>query len=168
MNFGYYRTGQISAAKKDELKHKLLNIVETERFIFCDEKSSSNTQEQYRLLQHLLRQGDCLYLDRLDSLGNNYKQIAKEWQHITEEIGADIIILDAKHYLDSRQMRMEQPDGLSQHSFLFLLEYLYEIQRSRIRGSQKKSLMPKTSDPKKNGRPKLQIDQQLLKETAMR
>ena len=44
--------------------------------------------------RQLLREGDVLTVYSIDRLGRNYTEIMKQWQYITQEIKADIRVLD--------------------------------------------------------------------------
>ena len=124
MDFGYYKTGLLSFSEEKHHKDILLQIIPEERFIFYDVPPHSNPPEQYNLLLQLLRKDDCLYLPCLEALGFSLEQIHKRWLFITEELGADIIVLNSHGYLDSRKMRDSLGNTVSQECFLFLLEYL--------------------------------------------
>lgn len=58
-------------------------------------------RQKYEALLRKLRRGDTLYLMSLDRLGRNYREIIEQWQHITRDIGADIVVLDMP-LLDTR------------------------------------------------------------------
>lgn len=58
-------------------------------------------RQKYEALLCKLRRGDTLYLMSLDRLGRNYREIIEQWQHITRDIGADIVVLDMP-LLDTR------------------------------------------------------------------
>ena len=147
----------------------LLDAVGEERFVFCDEKGGAHPQEQYLFLRKLLRRGDCLYLDRLDSLGTNLMQMAEQWRLLTEEYGVDIVVLEGETYLNSRRMQTAVQDGITQQEyFLFLLRYLHEMQRNRARDNRKSSSETAGYTGKKIGRPRLQIDEVLFAETEKR
>lgn len=71
------------------------------RHVFID-KISGRTfdRPQYNLLvgthttAPLLRKGDLLVILSIDRLGRDYNEIMNEWRHITQEIGANIKVLD--------------------------------------------------------------------------
>nr|WP_229524255.1 recombinase family protein [Paenibacillus farraposensis] len=78
-----------------------LGIIERDYFI--DKKSGKNfDRPQYQALKSVLRKGDILFIKELDRLGRNAEEIKREWQDITHEIGAHIVILDMP-ILDTRQ-----------------------------------------------------------------
>ena len=63
--------------------------------IFCDYQSGKAfDRPAYQRLLKRLKAGDCLIVKSIDRLGRNYKDILVEWQRITKEIGADIVVLD--------------------------------------------------------------------------
>lgn len=65
-----------------------------ERDYFIDKQSGKNfDRPQYQTLKSVLRHGDILFIKELDRLGRNAKEIKREWQDITYEIGAHIVIL---------------------------------------------------------------------------
>ena len=41
-----------------------------------------------------LKRGDVLVINSIDRLGRSYKDVIKQWQYITQEKGADVIVLD--------------------------------------------------------------------------
>lgn len=50
-------------------------------------------------------QNNVLVIKSIDRLGRNYKQITAEWKEITQELKADIIVLDMAPLLDTRQYK---------------------------------------------------------------
>ena len=49
-----------------------------------------------------LKSGDLLIVKSIDRLGRNYNDILTQWQYITKEIRADILVLDME-LLDTRK-----------------------------------------------------------------
>ncbi|WP_407057260.1 recombinase family protein [Bacillus toyonensis] len=67
----------------------------SERHIYIDKRSGKDLERpKYQTLKHVLRKGDILYIHSLDRLGCNKDAILKEWNGITQEIQADIIVMD--------------------------------------------------------------------------
>ena len=169
MKFGYRRYSKEQTDEERQLLQKIYQYVTESRFIFADEKNIENTQECYGFMRQLLRAGDELYIDRLDSLGANFITMAQEWQYITQQVGARIVVIEHPDYLDSSNMQKDNPTGISaQEYFLFLLQYLNEIQRKRMRESQRQGIEEAVRSGKKMGRPCLEWDWQLFAETAER
>ena len=79
---------QIDAFKKEGIE---------DRYIFID-KCSGNAgnlekRSEYQRAKALVRKGDVIFLDALDRLGRNAKEIEQEWRYFTEEIGCDVVVL---------------------------------------------------------------------------
>lgn len=71
--------------------------------IFIDYQSGKDFDRPgYRKLIKRLKAGDLLIIKSIDRLGRNYDEILVQWQLITKEIGADILVLDME-LLDTRQ-----------------------------------------------------------------
>ncbi|MFP7225292.1 recombinase family protein, partial [Priestia filamentosa] len=63
--------------------------------MFIDKQSGKNfNREQYQLMKRMMRKGDILYIHSLDRFGRNKEEILQEWNAITKEIEADIVVLD--------------------------------------------------------------------------
>ena len=71
--------------------------------IFCNRQSGKDfDRPAYQRILKRLKPGDLLIVKSIDRLGRNYKDILVEWQRITKEIGADILVLDME-LLDTRE-----------------------------------------------------------------
>ena len=57
---------------------------------------------QYKKLLRRLRRGDTLFVQSIDRLGRNYREIIEQWQYLTSEKGVDIVVLDMP-LLDTRR-----------------------------------------------------------------
>jgi len=63
--------------------------------IFTDKISGKDFERpQYKRLLKKLKSGDRLIIKSIDRLGRNYKEIVEQWQIITKDLQADIIVLD--------------------------------------------------------------------------
>jgi DNA invertase Pin-like site-specific DNA recombinase len=56
------------------------------------------------LLKRILRKGDVLYIHSIDRFGRNKEEILEEWNDITKNIQADIVVLDMP-LLDTTQYK---------------------------------------------------------------
>lgn len=71
--------------------------------IFIDKQSGKDFERpNYKRLIKKLKPGDLVIIKSIDRLGRNYEEIIKQWQHITKEIRADILVLDME-LLDTRR-----------------------------------------------------------------
>lgn len=72
-------------------------------YIFADKQSGRDfDRPQYKKLLRRLRRGDTLFVQSIDRLGRNYREIIEQWQYLTSEKGVDIVVLDMP-LLDTRQ-----------------------------------------------------------------
>ena len=71
--------------------------------IFIDKESGKDFKRNgYKKMVRKLKDGDQLFVKSIDRLGRNYEEILKEWNYITKDIKADIVILDFP-LLDTRK-----------------------------------------------------------------
>lgn len=85
-----------------------------DRYIFIDKCSGNagnlDKRENYQRARAIVRQGDTVYLDALDRLGRNAKEIEQEWRYFTEEVGCDVVVLSMP-ILDTRGRTEDDPTG---------------------------------------------------------
>ena len=95
MEYGYVR-----AQKGQSLKRQTEIVTEYvgEENLIADETG----EDGYLALKKKLQPGDLLVIKSLDRLGSSYEEILREWTQITEEICADILVLDMPQ-LDTRK-----------------------------------------------------------------
>ncbi|SDI45522.1 Resolvase, N terminal domain, partial [Alteribacillus persepolensis] len=91
--------GYIRVSSKDQNEKRQIAAMKehgiNERDIFMDKVSGKDFQrENYQLLKRILRKGDVLYIHSLDRFGRNKNEIVEEWNDITKNIQADIVVLD--------------------------------------------------------------------------
>lgn len=76
-----------------------------DRYIFMDECSGNEgnleKRKNYQKAKAVVRKGDTVYLDALDRLGRNTKEIEQEWRYFTEEVGCYMVVLNMP-LLDTR------------------------------------------------------------------
>lgn len=87
---------QIDAFKKEGIE---------DRYIFIDKCSGNagnlDKRPEYQRARAIVRKGDTVYLDALDRLGRNTKEIEQEWRYFTEEVGCYMVVLNMP-LLDTR------------------------------------------------------------------
>lgn len=128
--------------------------------IFIDKKSGKNfDRENYQLMKRILRSGDLIYIPSLDRLGRNYSMISHEWKDITQNIKADIVILD-QPLLDSRQQK-DLLGTFINDLILGILSYVAETERVKIKTRQRQGIDLALSRNVKFGR-KLKTKDDLL------
>ena len=137
--FGY---GRVSSQDQNEERQidALLKAGVDERDIFIDKKSGKDfDREQYKAMVGRLREGDLVIILSLDRLGRNYTEIQKEWQYITQEIKADIKILDMP-LLDTSTSTDNLDRRFIADLVLQILSYTAEKERENIRKRQREGI----------------------------
>ncbi|WP_241327102.1 recombinase family protein, partial [Escherichia coli] len=91
--------GYIRVSSKDQNEGRQLEAMRkigiTERDIYLDKQSGKNFERaNYQLLKRIIRKGDILYIHSLDRFGRNKEEILQEWNDLTKNIEADIVVLD--------------------------------------------------------------------------
>lgn len=104
------RFGYIRVSSKDQNESRQIismsDLGINERDIFMYKASVKDfDREQYQLLMRVLRKEDVLYIHSLDRFGRNKEEILGEWNEITKEIQADIVVLDMP-LLDTTQYKI--------------------------------------------------------------
>ena len=93
--FGYARISsrdQNEGRQIEQLKAEGISVSN----IIIDKQSGKNfdrTGYQY-LIKNRLSEGDSLVITSVDRLGRNYQEITEQWKHITQDLKADIKVLD--------------------------------------------------------------------------
>ena len=152
--FGYCRVSSADQ-KEDRQVQAMLDLEINERDIFIDKLSGRNfDRPMYQAMKAQLRKGDLLVIKSIDLLGRNYKQIYDEWREITNEIGADIRVIDLP-LLDTTRT-----DGLIGQVIsdivLQLLGYVAEQERAFIKQRQAEGIACAKAKGKKLGRPAIE------------
>ena len=84
--YGYCRISDKDQNEARQIK-AMIDAGVDERFILVDKQSGKDfNRPQYQNLKNALREGDLLIIKSIDRLGRNYKEIIKEWQHITQRL----------------------------------------------------------------------------------
>lgn len=85
-----------------------------ERYIFIDKVTGNagNLEKriEYQRAKTIARKGDVVYLDALDRLGRNAREIEQEWRYFTETVGCDVVVLNMP-LLDTRGRTEDDPTG---------------------------------------------------------
>lgn len=100
--YGYAR---VSSREQNEARQlaAMCNAGLRPEYIFAEKQSGRDfDRPQYKKLLHRLRRGDTLFVQSIDRLGRNYREIIEQWQYLTSEKGVDIVVLDMP-LLDTRQ-----------------------------------------------------------------
>ena len=105
MNIKYLGYARVSTRDQNE-DRQIIALTEfgvPKSAIYADRQSGKDfDRKNYRRMLKKLKKGDVLVIKSIDRLGRNYKDVIKQWQYITQDKGADIVVLDMK-LLDTRQ-----------------------------------------------------------------
>lgn len=100
--YGYVRVSSREQNEARQLAAMCNAGIRTEH-IFADKQSGRDfDRPQYKKLLRRLRRGDTLFVQSIDRLGRNYREIIEQWQYLTSEKGVDIVALDMP-LLDTRR-----------------------------------------------------------------
>lgn len=150
--FGYIR-GSSSDQNIDRQLKEMLDVGINDRDIYIDKQSGKNfDRPQYVALKTVLREGDLLYIKSIDRFGRNSREIKKEWEDITQNIGVDIKVLDMP-LLDTTQYK-DLIGNFVSNLVLEVLSFVAEQERVNIRQRQKEGISIAKAKGKHLGRPK--------------
>ncbi|TFZ11484.1 recombinase family protein [Bacillus cereus] len=158
--FGYIR---ISTKDQNEARQieSIKKFVTDERDIFIDKQSGRDfNRYQYQLLKRMLREGDILYIHSLDRFGRNKEGILQEWQDITQNIKAHIVVLDMP-LLDTTKYK-DSLGTLITDLVLQILSWLAEEERTRIKVRQREGIDIAKKKGIHMGRPRVQITEEFI------
>ncbi|WP_341349285.1 recombinase family protein [Proteiniclasticum ruminis] len=143
--FAYIRVSSKDQNQAGQLK-EIQELGINERDIFIDKESGKDfNRSQYQALKQCLREGDMLYIKSIDRFGRNSKEIKKEWKDITQNIKADIKVLDMP-LLDTTQYK-DQLGSFVSDLVLQVLAFVSERERDNIFSDKpKESHLPKQKE----------------------
>lgn len=136
--FGYIR---VSSRDQNEGRQReaMRKIGINERDIYLDKQSGKNFERKdYQLLKRMIRKGDILYIHSLDRFGRNKEEILQEWNDLTKNIEADIVVLDMP-LLDTTQYKDSMGTFIAD-LVLQILSWMAEEERERIRKRQREGI----------------------------
>ena len=159
--FGYIRVSTKDQNEARQLKEMLERDI-PERDIFIDKESGKDfDRTNYKALKQCLRQGDLLYIKSIDRFGRNSKEIKKEWEDITQNIKADIRVIDMP-LLDTTQYKDTLGSFVSE-LVLQVLAFVAERERENIRQRQAEGIAIAKVNGKHLGRPKATVPKEFDK-----
>lgn len=161
--YGYAR---VSTAEQN-LERQLVELrkyADDERHIITDKASGKNFERKgYNTLvgtatnAPLLREGDLLVITSLDRLGRNYVEVRDQWNYITNDLKANIKVLDMP-LLDTATEDSNLDRKFLADLVLQMLSYFADKERQSIRLRQRQGIdaMPVINGKKtstKTGKP---------------
>lgn len=135
--------GYIRVSSKDQNEGRQLDAMKkmgiNDRDIYLDKQSGKNFERaNYQLLKRVIRKGDILYIHSLDRFGRNKEEILQEWNDLTKNIEADIVVLDMP-LLDTTQYKDSMGTFIAD-LVLQILSWMAEEERQRIRKRQREGI----------------------------
>ena len=168
MIYGYARVSHKDQNLERQLE-RLREIVPDSRNIITDKASGKDFDRKgWNLLvgseqnASLLREGDQLVVLSLDRLGRNYAEIRKEWQHITQELGVSIRVLDMP-LLDTAVADQNLDRRFIADLVLQILSYVAEKERQNILERQRQGIELAKEEGKYKGRKPKEVDEAMLR-----
>ena len=154
--FGYVRVSDASQ-KEDRQMVSMEEQGVPSKNIYIDKQSGKDFERKaYKSMLRRLRPGDCVILHSLDRLGRDYAAILEQWQLITKDKGADIIVLDMP-ILDTREKNRDLTGRLISDIVLQLLSYCAEKERENIRRRQAEGIAVAKAKGVAFGRPACEV-----------
>lgn len=156
VSFGYVRVSSKDQNESRQIE-QMRNLGIDERYIFIDKESGKNFErEKYKAMIAMLRKDDIVYVTSLDRLGRNYEEIKEQWNIITKEIEAQIVVLDMP-LLDTRK-DCDLTNTLIADIVLELLSYVAQKERESIRARQAEGIAIAKAKGLYKGRKPISID----------
>lgn len=128
MKFGYLRVPE-DLEEYQKTRSRMLELVEDDRFLFEDVRSKEYDRKNYGFLCGMLRSGDLLYVDGLESLGRTPEQMALEWKRLTAGLGVDVVTVNENLSLDSRHFKALGAAGQEMEQLMLHLLQLHSQQQ---------------------------------------
>lgn len=156
MKYGYIRV----STKEQNIDRQLTAILKEDiemKQIYIDKASGKDfNRKKYKKLMKKLKEGDELYIKSIDRLGRNYDEIIKEWNTITKEKNADIVVLDFP-LLDTRTKVNDLTGKFIADIVLQILSYVAQVERENTHQRQMEGIQEAKKRGVKFGRSKIVI-----------
>ncbi|PGL11843.1 DNA recombinase [Bacillus cereus] len=159
--FGYIRVSSKDQNEARQLE-SIFNFGISERDIFIDKASGKDfNREEYKVLKLQLRAGDVLYIHSLDRFGRNKEDILREWNEITKEIEADIVVIDMP--LLNTTKHKDSMGSFVSDLVVQILSWMAEEEREKIRKRQREGIDVELKSGVQFGRPKAEMTDDFIK-----
>jgi len=150
--------GYARVSSKDQHEVRQLNALREfgvqDRDIYIDKQSGKNFDRiEYQRMLNCIRKDDLLVVMSIDRLGRNYSEIQEQWRYITNNLGADIKVLDMP-LLDTRTTTDTIDSRFISDLVLQILSYVAQKERENIRSRQAQGIAAAKAQGKVLGRPK--------------
>ena len=135
MKYAYIRVSTKDQNEARQIASMLEQGVDPDN-MFIDKQSGKDFERtSYEKMIMNLKEGDVVFIHSIDRLGRNYDQIIRQWQLITKQIKADVVVLDMP-LLDTRQTPDDLTGRFMADIVLQILSYVAEKERENTRQRQ--------------------------------
>lgn len=159
MKIGYVR---VSTKEQNEARQIQSMTEQGVDKIFIDKQSGKDFERpEYQKMISELKEGDVVILHSLDRLGRNYDAIIEEWNNITKEKKADIVVLDMP-LLDTTTRGSDLTGKFISDIVLQILSYVAANERENIKKRQAEGIAIAKAQGKYKGGSKKSFDEELF------
>lgn len=156
--------GYARVSTKEQNEARQINALKefgiSERDIYIDKISGKSfDRPEYQRLLNVIRKGDLVVILSLDRLGRNYTEVQEQWRYITNDLGADIKVLDMP-LLDTTVNKDTIDSRFISDLVLQILSYVAAKERENIKARQAQGIANAKAQGKTLGRPKAQKPEQ--------
>jgi len=149
--YGYVRVSSLDQNEERQLI-EMSHVGVREKDIFIDKQSGKDfDRPAFTRMKERLRSGDLVYILSIDRLGRNYREIQEQWRIITNEIGADIVVIDMP-LLDTRKGK-DLMGAFIADLVLQILSFVAESERDNIQKRQAQGIAAAKAKGVRFGRP---------------
>lgn len=157
--FGYCRVST-KEQKESRQVEEMIKAGVDERNIYIDKASGKDfDRKEYTTLIDRMREGDLLVIKSIDRLGRDYGMILEQWRYITQEIKANIRVLDIP-LLNTSANSQTLDNRFIADLMLQILCYVSEKERRYIKQRQAEGIALAKAKGQPIGRPKIQKPEQ--------
>lgn len=156
MKYGYIRVSTKEQNIDRQLTAILKEGIEMNKIYIDKARGKDFNRKKYKKLIRKLKAGDELYIKSIDRLGRNYDEIIKEWNVITKEKNAEIIVLDFP-LLDTRTKTCDLTGKFIADIVLQILSYVAQIERENTHQRQMEGIKEAKKRGVKFGRSKKDV-----------
>ena len=148
--------GYVRVSTREQNEARQMNAIKEmgvpDENIYIDKQSGKDfDRPQYQRLLRKLDKNSVLYVKSIDRLGRSYTDLIRQWRVITEDKGADIVIIDMP-LLDTRREK-NLLGTLISDIVLTVFSYVAANERMNIRQRQAEGIAAAKARGVKFGRP---------------
>ena len=152
--------GYARVSSKEQNEARQINALKelgiSDRDIYLDKVSGKSfDRPAYNRLLNSVREGDLVVVLSIDRLGRNYTEVQEQWRYITNELGANIKVIDMP-LLDTSVNEKDIDSRFISDLVLQILSYVAQKERENIKARQAQGIANAKANGQQLGRPKAQ------------